>query len=57
MRTGGGAGQRRHWFLGVIFIATLIDGVLLAIVHANFIRDHGYDVSPPHRAVSRLALP
>ena len=30
----------------VIFIAVLIDAIRLAQVHANFIRDHGYDVRP-----------
>jgi hypothetical protein len=57
MRTGGGSGQRQQFFLVVIFIAMLIDGVLLAIVHANFIRDHGYDISPLRHAVARPLPP
>jgi hypothetical protein len=56
MRTGGRSGQWRQLFLAVIFISMLIDSVLLAIVHANFIHDHGFDLSPP-RSAARLVPP
>jgi len=44
-----------YGFLAVIFVAILIDAVLLAQVHANFLHDHGYDIFPRHPAVAKPA--
>jgi hypothetical protein len=41
--------------MGVIFIAILIDGILLAIVRANFLHDHAYDAAPQRPAIARPA--
>ena len=57
MRAGGGSGQRRQFFLVVIFIAMLVDGFLLAVIRANFLHDHGYDALPLPRAAAKLAPP
>ncbi|HYK64538.1 MAG TPA: hypothetical protein VEY94_06320 [Patescibacteria group bacterium] len=57
MRTSGGVGSRQQWLIGVIFIAILIDGILLAIVRANFLHDHGYDAGPQRPAVARPLAP
>ena len=48
---------RNYVFIGVIFIAVLIDAVLFAIVHTNYVHDHGYDVRPRHPAVAKPAPP
>ena len=48
---------RRHVLITVIFVAVLIDAVLFAIVRANFVHEHGYDVRPRHRAVAKPAPP
>ena len=47
----------KHVFITVIYIAVLIDAVLLAFVRANFIRDHGYDIRPRHPAIAKPAPP
>ncbi len=47
----------KYLFIAVIFIAVLIDAVLFAIVHENFVRDHGYDIRPRHPAVAKPAPP
>ena len=47
----------RYAFIAVIFIAVLIDAVLFAVVHENFVHDHGYDVRPRHPAVAKPAPP
>jgi hypothetical protein len=47
----------RFTFVAVIFAAVLIDAILLAHVHAQFIRDHGYDLRPRHLAVAKPAPP
>jgi len=44
-------------FLAVIFIAVLIDAFLFAIVRANFLHDHGYDVPARYPAIARPAPP
>jgi hypothetical protein len=49
--------QRRFVFVTVIFAAVLIDAILLAHIHARFIRDHGYDLRPRHGAVAKPAAP
>jgi hypothetical protein len=50
--------QRGSWtFIIVIFVAVLIDAVGLAQVRANYIHDHGYDVSPQHLAVAKPPPP
>ena len=43
--------------LAVIFISVLIDAFLFAQVHANYLHDHGYDVSLRHPAVAKPAPP
>jgi len=48
---------RSYLFILVIFIAVLIDAILFAQVHANYIHDHGYDVRPRHPAVAKPAPP
>ena len=48
---------RNYVFIGVIFIAVLIDAVLFALVHANYVHDHGFDVRPRHPAVAKPAPP
>ena len=47
----------KYAFIAVIFIAVLIDAVLLAQVRANFIHDHGYDIRPRQHAVAKPAPP
>lgn len=47
----------RFTFVTVIFAAVLIDAILLAHVHAQFVRDHGYDLRPRHLAVAKPAPP
>lgn len=54
MRTSGGSGQGQQFFLVVIVIAMLIDSFLLAIVHANYLHDHGYEM-PQRPAIARPA--
>jgi hypothetical protein len=44
-------------FILLIFIGVLVDAVLFAHVRANFLHDHGYDVSTPHRAVAKPPPP
>jgi hypothetical protein len=44
-------------FVAVIVLAVLIDAILLAHVHAQFIHDHGYDLRPRHAAVAKPAPP
>jgi hypothetical protein len=52
------AHQSVSWvFVAVIVIAVLIDAILLAQVHVNFLRDHGYDVLPQRPAVTRPVTP
>ena len=34
-----------------------VASVLLAIVHENYVHDHGYDVRPRHLAVAKPAPP
>jgi hypothetical protein len=48
---------RGYLFIVVIFVAILIDALLFAQVHANYIHDHGYDLRPRHPAVAKAALP
>jgi hypothetical protein len=48
---------RSYLFIAVIFIAILIDAVLFAQVHANYLHDHGYDLRPRHPAVAKPAPP
>ena len=43
----------KYAFIAVIFIAVLIDAVLIAHVRANFIHDHGYDIRPRHSAIAK----
>ncbi len=57
MREPGRPQPRGHLFIVLIFVAILIDAVLFAQVHANFIRDHGYDLRPRHPAVAKPAPP
>ena len=57
MREPGRPQPRRYLFIVVIFVAILIDAVLFAQVHANFIHDHGYDLRPRHPAVAKPAPP
>ena len=57
MRTSGGVGRGRQWLIGVIFLAMVIDGILLAIVRANILHDHGYDAGPQRPALARPAAP
>ncbi len=47
----------RFVFVAIIFAAVLIDAILLAHVHAQFVHDHGYDLRPRHRAVAKPAPP
>jgi hypothetical protein len=47
----------RFVFVTVIFAAVLIDAILLAVIHAQFIHDHGYDLRPRHAAVAKPAPP
>ncbi len=47
----------RYFFIAVIFVAVLIDAVLIAHVRANFIHDHGYDIRPRPPAVAKPAPP
>ena len=49
--------KRRFVFVTVMFAAVLIDAILLAHVHAQYVHDHGYDVRPRHRAVAKPAPP
>ena len=46
-----------HVFITVIFIAVLIDAVLIAHVRANFIHDHVYDIRPRHPAIAKPEPP
>jgi len=48
---------RGYLFIVVIFVAILIDALLFAQVHANYMHDHGYDLLPRHPAVAKAALP
>jgi hypothetical protein len=57
MRTSGGVGRGRQWLIAVIFLAMLIDGILLAIVRANFLHDHVYDASTQRPTIARPAAP
>ena len=47
----------KYVFITMIFILVLIDAFLFAIVHENFVHDHGYDVRPRHPAVAKPAPP
>ena len=49
--------QRRFVFVKVIFAAVLIDAILLAHIHAQFVRDRGYDLRSRHAAVAKPAPP
>ena len=49
--------QRSFVFVTVIFAAVLIDAILLAHIHAQFVRDHGYDLRRRHAAVAKPAPP
>jgi hypothetical protein len=52
------APQPARWALiAVILIAVLIDAVLFAQVHVNFLRDHGYDVPLRRPAAAKPAPP
>ena len=57
MKTGGGVGRGRQWLIAVIFLAMLVDGFLLAIVRANFLHDHGYDVNAQRPTIAKPAPP
>jgi len=57
MQSADAPKQRRFVFVTVIFAAVLIDAILLAYVHAQFIHDHGYDLRPRHAAVAKPAPP
>ena len=43
--------------IAVIFVVMLIDAFLFAQVQANYIHDHGYDISLRHPAVAKLSSP
>jgi hypothetical protein len=45
----------RQWLIGVIFLAILIDGILLAIVRANSLHDHAYDAGAQRPAIASPA--
>ena len=47
----------KYLFIAIIFIVVLINAVLFAIVRANFVHEHGYDVRPRHPAVAKPAPP
>ncbi|MFZ2059915.1 MAG: hypothetical protein WAU82_02790 [Candidatus Binatus sp.] len=57
MRAPGRPQPRGYLFIVVIFVGILIDAVLFAQVHANFIHDHGYDLHLRHPAVAKPAPP
>jgi hypothetical protein len=57
MHTSSAPRPQSFVFIAVIFVAILIDAVLLAQVRVNFLRDHGYDVSPRYPAIPRPAPP
>lgn len=49
--------RRRDLMLAVIIAAAIIDAVLLGYIHAQFIREQGYDIRPRHAAVAKPAPP
>ena len=57
MQTQDAPKPGRFVFVTVIFAAVLIDAILLAVIHAQFIHDHGYDLRPRHAAVAKPAPP
>lgn len=57
MREPGRPQPRSYLFIAVIFVAILIDAVLFAQVHANYLHDHGYDLLPRHPTVAKPAPP
>jgi hypothetical protein len=57
MHTSNAPKPRSFVFIAVIFVAVLIDAVLLAQVRVNFLLDHGYDLSPRYPAIARPAPP
>jgi hypothetical protein len=57
MHTSNAPRPQSFVFIAVIFVAILIDAILLAQVRVNFLHDHGYDVSPRYPAITRPAPP
>ena len=57
MASDDAPGPRNYLFILLIFVAILIDAILFAQVHANYVYDHGYDVRPRHPAVAKPAPP